>query len=61
MSGADSSRWNTRLGVRMHRTFVREDTRKMRPYALSTGGTPAPRVESRSTRFRLAAVSGESA
>jgi outer membrane autotransporter protein len=33
LSGADSSGWIMRLGVRMHRTFVREDTRKMQPYA----------------------------
>jgi outer membrane autotransporter protein len=33
VSGADSSGWIARVGVRLHRTFVREDARKVQPYA----------------------------
>ena len=33
VSGADSSGIIARLGVRTHRTFVREDGRKLQPYA----------------------------
>ncbi len=32
VSGADSHGWITRLGARLHRTYVRDDARKWQPY-----------------------------
>lgn len=32
VSGADSHGWISRLGIRLHRTYVRQDSRKVQPY-----------------------------